>query len=88
MFNENREMMNFLDKYFDIFKIDVDFYPHNLEQIKDNMAALKHINFKLRKFFENNGLYSWEINSCIINGSESIRLSMTSKLDWSRLYRR
>ena len=35
MFNENREMMNFLDKYFDIFKIDVDFYPHNLEQIKD-----------------------------------------------------
>jgi hypothetical protein len=49
MFNENREMMNFLD-------------------------------FKLRNFFENNGLYSWEINSCIINGSEPIRLSMTSKL--------
>jgi len=71
---ENEKLLAFVDKYLDLFKIDSNLYTLNLEHVKDEQHV--SINQRLRNILECKGLYDFEINSHIINGSDAVRLMM------------
>jgi hypothetical protein len=75
---ENKSLLNFLDKHFDLFKIDPELYILNLEHVKDEQHV--SINRRLRGMLERKGLYYFEIDSHIINGSDAIRLMMADRI--------
>ena len=75
---ENKSLLNFLDKHFDLFKIDPELYILNLEQVKYERQV--SINRRLRGMLERKGLYYFEIDSLIINGSDAIRLMMADRI--------
>jgi hypothetical protein len=71
---ENESLLSFLDKHFDLFSIDSELYTLNLNQIKNEQHV--SINHRLRNILEHKGLYDFEIDSHIINGSDAVRMHM------------
>jgi len=71
---ENKTLLGFLDKHFDLFKIDSELYALNLNQLKDEQHV--SMNHRLRAVLERKGLYDFEIDSFIVNGSDATRIHM------------
>ena len=67
---ENKKLLIFIDKHFDLFRIDSELYTLNLEQVKSNQQVL--INHRLRKILEQKGFYNFEIDSYIVNSNDLI----------------
>jgi hypothetical protein len=75
---ENESLLSFLDKHFDLFSIDSELYTLNLNQIKNEQHM--SINQRLRNILECKGLYDFEIDSYVINGSDATRMHMADRI--------
>ena len=75
---ENESLLSFLDKHFDLFSIDSELYTLNLNQIKNEQHV--SINQRLRNILECKGLYDFEIDSYVINGSDATRMHMADNI--------
>jgi len=75
---ENKILLSFLDKHFDLFSIDSELYALNLNQLKDEQHV--SMNHRLRAVLELKGLYDFEINTYIINGSDATRMHMADNV--------
>jgi len=75
---ENESLLSFLDKHFDLFSIDSNLYMLNLEHVKDEQHV--SINQRLRNILECKGLYDFEIDSFVINGSDATRMHMADNI--------
>ena len=69
---ENKILLSFLDRYFDLLCIDSELYALNLNKLTDEQVV--SLNARLRTLLEHKGLYDFEINSYIINGSDATRM--------------
>ncbi|MBT4730418.1 hypothetical protein HOB87_00410 [Candidatus Woesearchaeota archaeon] len=76
---ENIQLLDFIDKYIDITSISTAFNSYSFYQI--NKLSNKTLNKKLISFFEGCGLYDFEINQYIVNGSEATRMAMLDRID-------